>query len=230
MWSQVLVLLSDTGQHGQTLLSVPKHSQTQPRRLQDGHQAPKRPPRPPKDPQEDPKSTPKVIQKLSSGPSKTIEKHNILKDFSKIQPLLFVFFSMLIKSELQTAFRSAQKRPRTPQDAQPPPTWSQHGANMGSKRGAKIGPRALEIWSRGDLRPKSLSDLSMDPKWTPKWTPDGPKCTQNIPRMDSNSTPKSTSDGPFIDSQIDFRWTIHRLPNQLQKHSRIRSQIEVFTS
>ena len=150
--------------------------------------------------------------------------------FPKIQPLLFVFFSMLIKSELQTAFRSAQKRPRTPQDAQPPPTWSQHGANMGSKRSAKIGPKALEIWSRGDLKPKSLSDLSMDPKWIPKWTPDGPKCTQNIPRMDSNSTPKSTSDGPFIDSQIDFRWTIHRLPNQLQKHSRIRSQIEVFTS
>ena len=28
MWSQVLVLLSDTGQHGQTLLSAPKYSQT----------------------------------------------------------------------------------------------------------------------------------------------------------------------------------------------------------
>ena len=28
LWSQVLVLLSDTGQHGQTLPSVPKHSQT----------------------------------------------------------------------------------------------------------------------------------------------------------------------------------------------------------
>ena len=218
-FSQVLVLLSDTGQHGQTLLSVPKHSQTPPRRLQDGHQAPKRPPRPPKDPQEDPKNTPTGIQKLSSGPSKTIEKHSILKDFSKIQPLLFVFFSMLIKSELQTAFRSAQKRPRTLQDARPPPTWSQHGANMGSKRSAKIGPRALEIWSRGDLRPKSLSDLNMDPKWTPKWTPDGPKCT-----------PKHTPNGPQIDSQIDFRWTIHRFPNRLQRHSQIHSQIQLFTS
>ena len=119
-------------------------------------------------------------------------------------PLLVVSLSMLIKIELQMAFRSVQKRSRTPQHARPPPTWSQHGANMGSKRSAKIGPRALEIWSRGDLRPKSLSDLSMDPKWTP----DGPKCTQNIPRMESNSTPKSTSDGPFIDSQINFKSTI----------------------
>ena len=164
MFPQVLVLLSDTSQHGQTFLSVPKHSQTPPRRFQDGHQAPKRPPRPPKDPQEDPKSTPKVIQKLSSGPSKTIEKHSMLNVFLKFQPLLFVFFSMLIKIELQMAFRSAQKRPRTPQDARPPPTWSQHGANMGSKRSAKIGPRGLEIWSRGGLRPESLSDLNMDPK------------------------------------------------------------------
>ena len=153
--TQVLVLLSDTGQHGQTLLSVPKHSQTPPRCLQDSHQEPKRPPRPPKDPQADPKSTPKVIQKLSSGPSKTIEKHDSLKAFSKIQPILFVSFYMLIKIELQMAFRSAQKRPRTPQDARPPPTWSQHGANMGSSRGAKIGPRGLEIWSRGGLRPES---------------------------------------------------------------------------
>ena len=61
LFSEILVLLSDTGQHGQTLLNVPKHSQTPPRRLQGGHQASKRPPRPPKDPQEDPKSTPKVI-------------------------------------------------------------------------------------------------------------------------------------------------------------------------
>ena len=161
--SEVLVMISDTGKHGQTLFRVPKHSQTPPRRFQDGHQAPKRPPRLPKDPQEDPKSTPKVIQKLSSGPSKTMEKHKILKGFLKIRPLLFVFFSMLIKIELQMAFRSAQKRPRTPQDARPPPTWSQDGANIGSKRSAKIGPRGLEIWSRGGLRPESPSDLNMDP-------------------------------------------------------------------
>ena len=90
-----------------------------------------------------------------------------MKVFSKILSLLVVFFSMLIKIELQMAFRSAQKRPRSLQDARPPPTWSQHGANMGSKRGAKIGPRALEIWSRRDLRSKSLSDLNMDPNWTP---------------------------------------------------------------
>ena len=169
MFSQVLVVLSDTRKHGQTFLSVPKHSQTLPRRLQDRHKASKKPPRPSKDPQEHPKSTPKVIQKLSSGPSKTIENHNILKVFSKILPLLFVSFSMLIKIELQMAFRSVQKRPSTPQDARPPPTWSQHGANMGSKRSAKIVPRGLEIWVRGDLKPESLSDLSMDPKWPPNW-------------------------------------------------------------
>ena len=93
---------------------------------------------------------------------------------SKVQPLLVVSFSMLIKIELQMAFRSVQKRPRTPQDARPPPTWSQHGPNMGSKRSAKIGPRGLEIWSRGGLRPESLSDFNMDPKWTPKWSPNGP--------------------------------------------------------
>ena len=147
-----------------------------------------------------------------------MENHRILKVFFEIQLLLFVFFSMLIKIELQIAFRTAQKRPRTLQDARPPPTWSQHGVNMGSKRSAKIGPKASKLWSRGDLRPKSLSDLNMDPKWTP----DGPKCTPKHT--------KSTSDGPFIDSQIAFRWTIHRLPNQLQKHSRIHSQIQLSTN
>ena len=139
----------------------------------------------------------------------------VFEGFSKIQPILLVSFSMLIKIELQMAFRSVQKRPRTPQDARPPPTWSQHGANMGSKRSAKIGPRGLEIWSRGGLRPESLSDFSMDPKRT-----------QNAPHM----IPKHTPNGPQIDSQIDFRWTIHRLPNRLQRHSQIRSQIQLFTS
>ena len=79
--SQVLVLLSDTGKHGQTFLSVPQHSQTLPRRLQDGHQASQRPRRPPKEPQEVPKSISKDIQKLSSGPSKTIEKHCVFVGF-----------------------------------------------------------------------------------------------------------------------------------------------------
>ena len=36
MFPQVLVVLSDTSEHGQTLQSVPKHSQIPPRRLQDG--------------------------------------------------------------------------------------------------------------------------------------------------------------------------------------------------
>ena len=55
MSSHVLVLLSDTGQHGQTLPSVPKHSQTSqdavktpPRGPQDAQEAPKIAPRPPR--------------------------------------------------------------------------------------------------------------------------------------------------------------------------------------
>ena len=55
MSSQVLALLSDTGRRGQTLLSVPKHSQTSqdavktpPRSLQDAQEAPKIAPRPPR--------------------------------------------------------------------------------------------------------------------------------------------------------------------------------------
>ena len=53
--SQVLALLSDTGRRGQTLLSVPKHSQTSqdavktpPRGPQDAQEAPKIAPRPPR--------------------------------------------------------------------------------------------------------------------------------------------------------------------------------------
>ena len=56
--SQVLVLLSDTGKRGQTLLSVPKHSQTSqdavktpprgPQDAQEAQEAPKIAPRPPR--------------------------------------------------------------------------------------------------------------------------------------------------------------------------------------
>ena len=55
MSSQVLALLSDTGRRGQTLLSVPKHSQTSqdavktpPRGPQGAQEAPKIAPRPPR--------------------------------------------------------------------------------------------------------------------------------------------------------------------------------------
>ena len=56
--SQVLALLSDTGRRGQTLLSVPKHSQTSqdavktpprgPQDAQEAQEAPKIAPRPPR--------------------------------------------------------------------------------------------------------------------------------------------------------------------------------------
>ena len=92
-----------------------------------------------------------------------------------------------------------------------------------------IGPKALEeIWSRWDLlKPKSLSDLSMDSTtWTQTWTPDGPKMYTNthqreyntpdrLPsrlRMDHSSTPKSTSKAlsdPFPDP------TIHKLSGRV---------------
>ena len=104
------------------------------------------------------------------------------------------------------------RNPQAPHDARPPPTWSQHWANMGSKRSAKIGPRALEIWSRGDLKPKSPPDLRMDSKWTPKWTPDGPKCTPKHTPNGPQMIPKSTSNGPSIDSQIDVKGTLRSVP------------------
>ena len=54
------------------------------------------------------------------------------------------------------------------------------------------------------LRPKSLSDLKMDSKWTP----DGPKITA-----------QHTPNGLQLNSQIDFKWTIHRLSNRLQMNN-----------
>ena len=117
------------------------------------------------------------------GTFKNQKKLHVFVGFSTIQPLLLILCSMCIKNGLKIAFRSLQKRPRKPQDARLPPTWCQHGA-MGSKRGAKIGPRGFEIWSRGALRLESLPDLNMDPKQTP-----------NGPQMD----PKSIPNGPQID-------------------------------
>ena len=56
MLSQVLALLSDTGRRGQTLLSVPKHSQTS----QDAAETPPRRPRGLQDRPKTPKMTPKA--------------------------------------------------------------------------------------------------------------------------------------------------------------------------
>ena len=188
-----------------------------PRHPQDASKTATKRPRGPQDRPKTPKRTPKAPPKSSESYlrdlQKPLKKSCILQVFSDIQPLLFVSFSMLIKIELQMAFRSVQKRPRTPQDARPPPTWSQHGPNMGSKRSAKIGPRGLEIWSRGGLRPESLSDFNMDPKRTPKCTPNHPKTypewtpnrLPNRLQMDHPSTAESTSkalSNPFPDPAI----------------------------
>ena len=78
MWSQVLVLLSDTGRRGQAPLSVPKHPRrpkTPSRRLQEAPKTPKRPPRSLQDLQDDPKSTPKRPHLGTSGNTKKNNKN-----------------------------------------------------------------------------------------------------------------------------------------------------------
>ena len=124
---------------------APKRSQALPnipRRRQEIPKTPKTPPRSPQDPQDDPKRTPRRIQNRDSGASKTTKRHNAFVGFSKIQPLPFVLCSVLIKNGLKISSRSLQERSKMPNNCQ-------HGPNMGSKRGAKIGSRGLEIWSRG---------------------------------------------------------------------------------
>ena len=185
MSSQILVLPPDTANNGRTLLRVPKHSQTS----QDAAKTPKRPPRSPQDPQDDPKSTPKRPHVGTSGTSKNQQKHLFFDDFSRIRPLPFTFCSILIKNGLKISSRSLQERSKMPQDAQRPPTWGQHGPNMGPT----WGPRGLLDRSKGGqialprgspaqiaLRPPTWTPHGprMDPKWTqmdPKWIPNGPQ-------------------------------------------------------
>ena len=130
-----------------------------------------------------PKAPPKSSKSYFRNLQKPLKNIMFLLVFAIIQLLLLILCSMLTKNGLKIAFRSLQKRPRTPEDARRPPTWCQHGANMGSKRSAKIGPRGLEIWSRGGLRPESPSDLNMGPKWTSNGPQTNPKRTPNGPQM-----------------------------------------------
>ena len=134
MCSQVLALLSDTTKNGRTLLSVPKHSQTS----QDAVKTPQ-------DPQDDPKSTSNTPHVGASGTSKNQQKPLVFVTFSRIQPLPFTFCSMLIKNGLKISSRPLQERSQMPQDAQRPPTWGQHGPNMGPT----WGPRGLLDRSKG---------------------------------------------------------------------------------
>ena len=121
-----------------------------------------------------------MIQERCSGPSKIIQKPMAFDDFSKIQPLLFTFCSMLIRNGLKIGFRSLQERSKMPLDAQRPPTWGQHGPNMGPT----WGPRGLQDRSRGGqiaLPRGSPSQMAVRP---PTWTQNGPKWKANGPQTD----------------------------------------------
>ena len=130
-------MLSNPGpapRHSQKWSDAPQRSQALPdvpRRRQDAPKTPKRPPRSRQDPQDDPKSTPKRPHVGTSGTSKNQRKPTVFVDFSRIQPLPFIFCSMLIRNGLKMSSRSLQERSKMPQDAQRPPTWGQHGPNMG---------------------------------------------------------------------------------------------------
>ena len=79
--------------------------------------------------------------------------------------------SLLIKIEIQISFRSVQKRPRTPQDARGLPTWSRHGANMRSRRSAKIGPSGLENLVPRGSEARIVMKSENRPHTNTKWTP-----------------------------------------------------------
>ena len=125
--------------------STPRRPKTPSRRLQEAPKTPKRPPRSLQDLQDDPKSTPKRPHVGTSGTSKNQQKPTVFDDFSRIQPLPFIFCSMLIKHGLKISSRSLQERSKMPQDVQRPPTWGQHGPNMGPT----WGPRGLLDRSKG---------------------------------------------------------------------------------
>ena len=73
------------------------------------------------------------------------------------------------------ASRSLQERSKMPQDAQRPPTWGQHGPNMGPT----WGPRKLQDRSKGGqiaLPRGSPAQIALRPlTWTPTWTPNEPQ-------------------------------------------------------
>ena len=145
MLSQVLALLSDTGRRGQTLLSVPKHSQTS----QDAVETPPRRPRGLQDRSKTPKLTPKAHPRSLMLEPRELQKTNknmwFLLIFRKSSLFTFTFCSMLIKNGLKISSRSLQERSQMPQDVQRPPTWGQHGPNMGPT----WGPRGLQDRSKG---------------------------------------------------------------------------------
>ena len=162
--------------HSQKCSEAPTRSQALPdvpRRRQDAPKTPKRPPRSPQDPQDDPKSTPKRPHVGTSGTSQNQQKHVVSDDFLRIQPLLFTLCSMLIKNGLKMSSRSLQERSKMPQDVQRPPTWGQHGANMGSKKAPRSVQGGSNCFPEGVTSSDCCPTANMDPK-----------CPPNEPQMD----------------------------------------------
>ena len=93
LWSQVLALLSDTGRRGQTLLSVPKHSQTS----QDAVKTPPRRPRGLQDRSKTPKMTPKAPPRGLMLEPRELQKTNKNNWFLKI----FLESSLFLSSSVR---------------------------------------------------------------------------------------------------------------------------------
>ena len=155
--------------------STPRRPKTPSRRLQEAPKTPKRPPRSLQDPQDDPKSTPKRPHVGTSGTSKNQQKPMVFDDFSRIQPLPFIFCSMLIRNGLKISSKSAPRCPKMPNGLQHGanmgPTWAQHGANMGSKRA----PRSVQVVSNSSPEGVISSDCSPTAHMDPTLTPNAPQ-------------------------------------------------------
>ena len=163
LWSQVLALLSDTGRRGQTLLSVPKHSQTS----QDAVKTPPRRPRGLQDRYKNPKMTPKAPPRGLMLEPRDFQKTNKNKQVLKV----FRESSLWAQDKLQIAPRTLQDAPRCPTTSNMGPTWAQHGANMGSTRA----PRSVQGGSNCSPEGVSSSDCSPTAHMDPTWTPHGPQ-------------------------------------------------------
>ena len=144
--------------------STPRRPKTPSRRLQEAPKTPKRPPRSLQDPQDDPKSTPRGLMLEPRELQKTNKNMLFLAFFSRIQPLPFIFCSMLIRNGLKISSKSAPRCPKMPNGLQ-------HGANMGPT----WGPRKLQDRSKGGqfALPRGLpAQIALRPL---TWTPHGPQ-------------------------------------------------------
>ena len=100
----------------------------------------------------------------------------VFVDFSRIQPLPFIFCSMLIRNGLKISSKNAPRCPKMPNGLQ-------HGANMGPT----WGPRKLQDRSKGGqiaLPRGSPAQIALRPlTWTPHGPHMDPKCTPNEPQV-----------------------------------------------